>query len=336
MNLSNYSKIYIFCEANGQSGGHELLHQLAYLLIKNKKDVKLIYYPISNSNQIPNKFNNYIKKQDLATQVLDITNNLIIISESLTFLLYKYKNAKFVIWWLSIDNYYFSNGKNDIISLLLKHYNRLKYIFRYKSDKASFKLISKKINLVQSYYAFDHLRNKGISNIRFLSDYINLDFLNDIKLTNTARNNIVLYNPKKGTRVTNQIIKFSKKIKPDIEFIPLINMSKEQIIEIMQKAKVYIDFGNHPGKDRIPREAALNGLIVIVGKRGSAINEFDVPIPSKYKISYDNNLLKSTFNILEESLNNYENLKSEFNQYVLKIKQEQNIFEQEVNEIFNN
>lgn len=31
------------------------------------------------------------------------------------------------------------------------------------------------------------------------------------------------------------------------------------MILTMRKAKVYIDFGFHPGKDRIPREAVMCG-----------------------------------------------------------------------------
>ncbi|MGC8677909.1 MAG: hypothetical protein ACP5UF_06830 [Hydrogenobaculum sp.] len=60
-------------------------------------------------------------------------------------------------------------------------------------------------------------------------------------------------------------------------------MTRDQVIETLQKAKVYIDFGNHPGKDRIPREAAILGCCVITGKRGSATFFEDVPIPEEYK-----------------------------------------------------
>ena len=47
-------------------------------------------------------------------------------------------------------------------------------------------------------------------------------------------------------------------------------MTPEQVVDLMSESKVYIDFGNHPGKDRIPREAVINGCCVITGVRGSA------------------------------------------------------------------
>ncbi|MCX7738527.1 MAG: hypothetical protein N2Z80_03840 [Hydrogenothermaceae bacterium] len=56
------------------------------------------------------------------------------------------------------------------------------------------------------------------------------------------------------------------------------------MIDILKKAKVYIDFGNHTGKDRIPREAAMLECCVITGRRGIAKYREDVPIPENYKI----------------------------------------------------
>ncbi len=38
----------------------------------------------------------------------------------------------------------------------------------------------------------------------------------------------------------------------------------------MRKAKLYIDFGYHPGKERMPREACLLDCCLIIGKDGSA------------------------------------------------------------------
>jgi len=44
--------------------------------------------------------------------------------------------------------------------------------------------------------------------------------------------------------------------------------------------KLYVDFGKHPGKDRMPREAAVHGCCIITGRRGAAGNPFDIPIPN--------------------------------------------------------
>jgi hypothetical protein len=74
----------------------------------------------------------------------------------------------------------------------------------------------------------------------YLSEYLNEDFLKT-QTDLTKKENIVVYNPKKGLAFTQKIIKKAK----DIKFVPLINMSRDEVIKTLQKAKVYIDFGNH-------------------------------------------------------------------------------------------
>jgi hypothetical protein len=61
-------------------------------------------------------------------------------------------------------------------------------------------------------------------------------------------------------------------------------MTRKEILGTLGRAKVYIDFGEHPGKDRIPREAAAMGACIIVNRRGSAANSVDIPIPGDFKI----------------------------------------------------
>jgi hypothetical protein len=62
-------------------------------------------------------------------------------------------------------------------------------------------------------------------------------------------------------------------------------MNENQVIETLARSKVYIDFGHHPGRDRIPRESAILGNCVITNYLGSAGFYNDIPIESKYKIS---------------------------------------------------
>lgn len=60
-------------------------------------------------------------------------------------------------------------------------------------------------------------------------------------------------------------------------------MTPEQVQELLASAKIYIDFGEHPGKDRLPREAILSGCVVITGRRGAAANDVDYNIPAEFK-----------------------------------------------------
>ena len=69
-----------------------------------------------------------------------------------------------------------------------------------------------------------------------------------------------------------------------IEFVRLENMRPDQVRDALMTSSVYMDFGHHPGRDRIPREAAVCGCCVVTGRKGSAANDADVPIGSIYKI----------------------------------------------------
>ena len=56
-----------------------------------------------------------------------------------------------------------------------------------------------------------------------------------------------------------------------------------QVTAKLLRAKIYIDFGPHPGMDRFPREAALAGCMIVTNTQGAAEYYADVPIPHKYK-----------------------------------------------------
>ena len=58
----------------------------------------------------------------------------------------------------------------------------------------------------------------------------------------------------------------------------------------MMESKVYIDFGNHLGKDRIPREVA-SGCCIITGKTGADKYKEDVYIGEKFKFDEAINFL---------------------------------------------
>ena len=62
-------------------------------------------------------------------------------------------------------------------------------------------------------------------------------------------------------------------------------MNTDELIAAYANSKIYIDFGNHPGKERMPREAVALGCCIITGLLGSASNALDIPIPRVYKIN---------------------------------------------------
>ena len=184
-------------------------------------------------------------------------------------------------------------------------------------------------HLVQSFYAKQHLKNKGINKLFFLSDYINKNFFKR-NPDNLKKENIVLYNPKKGLNFTSKLIKKTN----DIKFIPIENMSRNEVISLMKKAKVYIDFGFHPGKDRLPREAAICNCCIIVGKKGSAKFQEDVPIPEEFKFERKVSNIPNILNKIKECLYNYETNVEKFRDYRSYIKKEYENFKKDLKNIF--
>jgi hypothetical protein len=160
------------------------------------------------------------------------------------------------------------------------------------------------VHLYQSNYAKIFLMNKNASNIKPLIDSISSTFLNVDFQSNffDLKQNIVLYNPIKGIEFTKLIINNSK----NITFVPLsLDLTSEKLVELLKIAKIYIDFGNHPGRDRFPREASFLYCVLITGTKGSANNEFDIRIDSKYKFTNDSMNLGDIYNLITDVFDNY-------------------------------
>lgn len=330
--------VYITCPSNTYTGGPTLAHQLCYILNQNGIEAKMLYDGKIKKNQSPIHSNYQHYRNPYEMEIEDRFEDTIIILETKTKLIKKYPKAKKYIWWMSVDNFFISQfsfierilRKMGIFSVnvekeILKRKNVIRKIL--SSDRLE--------HLVQSEYARLFLVNNEVDKkkIYFLTDYIEDEMCNiarEKKYEN--RKNIVLYNPKKGMEFTQRIINEMKDI--DVEFKPLINMTKSQVIEALCEAKLYIDFGNHPGKDRFPREAVLCGCCILTGKRGAAANDVDIPIKEKYKFD---DIIENIPFILDEIkfiLNNYDECWKDYEQYQLSILNEKERFINEALTLF--
>ena len=98
----------------------------------------------------------------------------------------------------------------------------------------------------------------------------------------------------------------------------------------MQAGKIYIDFGEHPGKDRIPREAAANGCCVITNRKGSAAYAEDVPIPDQFKFANPSSSLDEIDSLMHKICDDFKIYQDMFSDYRNFIKSEKSIFEADV------
>jgi hypothetical protein len=316
--------IYVMAPYATVSGGPELLQQLCYVLNKNSIESKICYYSswMIRGQGEDSKKRYAIYDNPSALKVVDTPENIVVIPETATYLLRKFHKSKKVLWWLSVDFFYNKKRWKDNVTTVFGLLDGNVF------DKNLY-------HLCQCKYAQDFLVSKGINKDRtfFLSDYLNDEFIQNAKLeAEVEKQNVVIYNPKKGFEYTQQLINAA----PDIKWIPIQGMTPNQVRELMQKSKLYIDFGNHPGKDRMPREAAISGCCIVTGRRGAAANDVDVPIPGKYKIDEkSDDFVSKSIDLIRHILGNYEEFKPDFDNYRQTIRGEEKQFETDAVNSFN-
>jgi len=345
MRVYSDTQIYIVAPAHRATGGPELLHQLCFHLRNDlKMDAYMFYQPADHPDPVHGAYKMYNVPH--VTKIEDEERNIIIVPEvtDLMGVIDDYEVIRKVIWWLSINNFYISKLENDsIIRGWRGKLNGLSYRFLRREvfelpaialeKYSNYNLIddervsSADMHLAQSHYAMSHLKEHGLRNVEYLSDYLNESFLK-IKTNLKNKENVILYNPRKGYRFTSKLIKKAK----ELNFKPIINMSRHEVIKELQRAKVYIDFGNHPGKDRIPREAAILGCCVIVGKSGSAAGP-DVPIPDEFKFNAGTDLT-NIIKKIKDCLENFDKNYCKFDDYRRIIINEQTKFCEDLRRIF--
>jgi hypothetical protein len=301
------NKVIISCPYY-ETGGPEALHQLCDAINNNGGEAYIWYHGEKYNAPHPAYAHYNIK---LIDNLIDEVGYSIVFPESEGKMVPSIKNAQIYFWWLSANNEVLIN--ND---------------FEYHGNSFANPNI---IHLYQSYWALYHLWSKEAIKYLPLFDYINDSYIAQSKNNNSVKENIVCFNPKKGYEYTSQIIN----LLPQVKFVPLINMSRDQVVDTLKKSKVYIDFGYHPGKDRFPREAALMNNIVISGFRGSAMFYNDMPIePSKYKFDVEDMIAAA--NGVKECLNNYDEQIKDFKLYKSVIFNQKEEFINQAKQIFNN
>ena len=328
--------IYVLCPGNFKSGGPELLHQLVNQInsIKGEVGAKIAYFNYSDKlkpyddslvKYVPNAWT-------IESDVIDDSDNIVVIPEMFVNKMKNYKKSKRYIWWMSVDNFKFTNSFRDMWETGgFSH--AVKWTLKGKGYNKVSLVKQADMQLCQSYYSLDYLMKLGLppKKCKFLSDYLNKSYLNNLESLNYPKKDIVLYNPKKGMKFTKRIIESSSK---NVNWMPLINMTNSEVQDLMRKAKVYIDFGEHPGKDRIPRESAISGCCVITDKQGSAAYYKDVPIMDEFKFDRKKENIPRILDKIYDCLKNYDKNSKKFESYRSHILGERSQFESDVKAIF--
>jgi len=215
---------YVVCPGGVRTGGPEALHQLVHELRSLKHDAFIHYV---GSEQKPSEYDCYDTPQ--ATP-LDVEDNLVVVPEIWPNMTSGYTRADIAVWWLS------PRGIFDVMRLP-RFYNECHH-------------------LAQCWATFRQLEDHSPRHLDVLTDYLNPEHFK--KRPPGARTPRVIWNPgRRGTRMDELLGA------PGIEYLALEGMSQAEIIEAMETSMVYLDLSVHMAKDRMPREAAIHGCIVL-------------------------------------------------------------------------
>lgn len=323
--MSRMDKVLILCPL-AVTGGPEAMHQLAGTLRDKGVNAWIMYYggphqgrvvvkagtlqaTHSTEEHTPECYRHYGAR--VATSCQLDKSLCIVVPEVLQQNIQSLKPAHVALWWLSVDNALVAGRP-------LREPEALKKWIK-----------SIPLHLTQSVYAAAWLNANGQHEHWMLTDYTDLEFTRTLPVLG-ERTRQILYNPRKGAALADRLRQQMR----DWQFVPLQNFTKLEVRNLMQSSRYYVDFGHHPGKDRLPREAAASGCVVLTLRAGAAQFFEDVPIDAIYKFTkpdVDNGALSESLRKIDTDYPSHWQAQQ---RYRSRIRQEKSIFDAEALAIF--
>lgn len=311
------------------TAGPEALHQLVADMNRLGQPAAIVYHPFDRRFDTPAP---YRKHGAPVAGYADVSGNLIIFPEIFTVEALRVRNAEAAVWWMSVNNFTcvrYGRPWRD----RLRYF---KYFLKGQRPWGGVKALAHLRHFAQSHYAQDFLASHEVAS-QLLSDpipvYTSAAYLTKLpeRLAGAQRADTILYNPTKGAPITAKLMAAF----PQWRFRPLRGLDREQLAQAFLDAKLYIDFGHHPGKDRLPREAALHGCCVITARHGSAAHPVDVPIHDRYKLDVrDPQFVQRFGKVAADVLGRFETCSAEFAAYREVIGREPQEFDRQIGKAF--
>jgi len=273
-----YSSVLVICPSNKVTAGPEALHMLVAGLNRLGQPAAMVYHPFDRPAAAPDAYKKYAVP---VAGYSDRPGTLIVFPEIYTALALKVRNAEAAVWWLSVNNFTAMRYGNP----LRDKFRYLRNLLMRRSPWRGAGALRHLTHYAQSHYAEQFLKSYGIAS-QPLADpipvYLEAAYQTRLshRLAAAKRQDLILFNPLKGAAVTARL----RTAFPHWSYRPLQWLDREQLADAFLSAKLYFDFGHHPGKDRLPLEAAIHGCCVITSRHGAAANPVDMPIPERYKL----------------------------------------------------
>jgi len=293
------------------SGGVNSLHNLCKALVENGYNASM-YYLNPKQEVINSEY--YLSYNVTRSNVInDDSETLLIVPETLVPYLFYYKNAGKMVYWLGLSLFMKTpTWKSPFHIKLFRKLIKCRSYFGYSTG--SIEEYKRKLNeyakshlpiwngdvlhACNSDFVAGYCRNKGIEAF-VLHNPVRDEFYDDTTLL-AKREKIILLGPKTSRSLINKL----KKTCHGFSIVKIKKMPSQKVFELMSKAMIFVEIGNFSGRDRMPREAALRGCIVITNTRGSASNQTDYNFNKSYKIEESD--ITSIVRKVSECINDYE------------------------------
>ena len=318
--LTVHHRVLVACPGNVVTGGPEALHQLVDAMRRAGQNAFMAYWPPGRTFEKPPAYAQYDAPQ---TPFEDRAGELIVFPEIMPSEALRVRHAEAALWWLSLDN--FLCRKN--VRPLRDWSQYWKRALRGQRPWNGARGLHRLRHLSQTEHATAYLRACGIEP-EPLIDYINVrHFVDQTPWLIAGKQKRILYNPTKGKAFVDRL----RAARPDWDFQPLKGLDREQLSALLDASCLYVDFGHHPGRDRLPREAASHGCCIVSGRLGSAGNDIDLPIPARYKFdTRAADFVERAVPLIESILADFETHHLAFEPYRNWVRAEYGIFNEPV------
>jgi hypothetical protein len=309
---------------NAVTGGPEAQHQLVDTLVHQGCDASILYWPPDGSWDVPDCYRTY------ETPVVRLAEmkagSVVVLPETMVGLARHFSTHRLFIWWLSVDNYLGRVADSSYGRLLQRATHGL-HTRRSAEGMKPLEGVKIEGHLAQSWYATQFLGARGLASMP-LSDYTSTNATPRSAVPNVKSQLRVALNGNKGVRLAERFIELDR----HNTYTFIRNFSRQEVSELLANVDVYIDFGTHPGKDRLPREAANAGCVVFVRRAGAAINDVDVPLPKGFKFDDDRRSQRGLVETLGHCRSNFSDSYDAQDTYRLWIADERSRFTIEVSD----
>lgn len=261
------SKVAIAAPIGIETGGPEALHQLCHVIRGFGVDAYLFPWEGTENSKPVDAYSNYDAPIDTSLS----KDTFLIVPETVPNMILK--SNKSAIWWLSVDNSPLAQGKASNFSLsrneteTYRHNLTAEFWAKFHSSSV--------MHLTQSCYAKDFVEKTFNKPGRMLTDYINK---NDLKVNSGPSKDLVSFSLK-----GSDYFDFYREMLNEYNCVQIRDMSKETSMEALANSRLYIDLGGQPGRDRLPREAALLHAHVMLNNAGAASFYWDAPLSASFK-----------------------------------------------------